>query len=159
MVRLDDAVQILRHVQRELCVIIDVDHCSVGQRPIQPHAYRAVHVLAAAWPHVVLVFVVFILVAHQDANVYLVVSLVDDDLADALRLAEVERHPKLELGDIALAEPERMAETPWVSDRAWRRPLGAPLAVGLRVKFDDRLTGLVGRPPLPPRQPPLRILR
>jgi hypothetical protein len=67
--------------------------------------------------------------------------------------------PKLELGDIALAEPKRAAETLWVSDRASRRPLRAPLAVGLRVKFDNRSTGLGGCPPLPPRQPPLRILR
>jgi hypothetical protein len=159
MVGLDDVVQILRYVQREFLVVVHVDHGSLAERPVQRHTHRAVHVLAAAWPHVVLVFVFFILVSHHDAHVYLVGSLVDDDLAGALRLAEAERDPKLELGDIALAEPKRTAETLWVSDRAWRRPLRAPLAVGLRVKFDDRLTRLVGCPPLPTRQPPLRILR
>jgi hypothetical protein len=79
--------------------------------------------------------------------------------AGALRLAEADRDPKLELGEIALAEPKRAAQTLRVSDRAWRRPVRAPLAVGLGVKFGDRLTGLVGCPPLPSRPPPLRIPR
>ena len=159
MVGLDDVVQILRYVQREFLVVVHVDHGSLAERPFQPHAHRAVHVLVAAWPHVALAFVLFILVAHRDAYVYLVVSLLDDDLAGALRLGDTERDPKLEFGDIALAKPKRAAETPWVSDRAWRRPLRAPLVVGLRVKLDNWLTGLVGCPPLPPRQRLLRRLR
>ena len=157
MVGLDDVVQVLRHVHRELLVVVDIDHGSVAERPIQPHGHRAVHILAAAWLHLVLLFLV--VVTHRDAHIYLVVSLVDDDLAGALTLIEAERDPKLELADIALGEPKRTAETLRVPDRAWRRPLRAPLAVGRRVKFDDRLTGRVGCPSLSARQPPLRKLR
>jgi putative ribosome biogenesis GTPase RsgA len=107
MVGLDDPVQVLRQEQREFLVVVHVDHGSVAERPIQPHADRAAHVLAAAWPHLVLAFVIFVLVAHEDAHVHLVVSFVDDDMADTLRLTEVERDSKLELGHAALANPER----------------------------------------------------
>jgi hypothetical protein len=81
MIGLDDVVQILRYAQRELLVVVHVDHGSLAERPIQPHAHRAVNVLVAAWPQV-LVFVSFVLVAQHDAHVYVVVSLVDDDLAN-----------------------------------------------------------------------------
>src|SRR6185312_7925448 len=108
---------------------------------------------------VVLILVFVILVAQHDAHVYLVVSLVDDDLANALRLAEAERDAKLEFADTALAESKRTAATLWVPDGAWRCPLRAPLTVGRHVKFDDGLTGLVGCPPLPPRQASLGRLR
>jgi hypothetical protein len=118
MVGLDDVVQILRYVQREFLVVVHVDHGSLPERPIQPHAHRAVHVLVAARPHVVLILVFVVLVAQHDTHVYLVVSLVDDDLSDALRLAEAERDAQLELADTALAEPTRAAATLWVSDGA-----------------------------------------
>jgi hypothetical protein len=80
VVGLDDAVQILRYVERKLLVVVHVNHRSVTERSIEPHAHRAIHVLAAAWGHVVSVFV-----THHDADPYLVVSLIDDDLADALQ--------------------------------------------------------------------------
>src|SRR5207248_7586600 len=80
------------------------------------------------------------------------------DLADALRLGEAERNPKLQLADTALPESKCASNALRVSDRARRRPFRVPLGVGLDVEFDDRLTRLVDRPPLPPRQPPFWIL-
>jgi hypothetical protein len=61
--------------------------------------------------------------------VYLVVSLVDDDPADALGLAEAERDPKLELGDSqrsVVAEKERTAARLRVRRRSAASQLSSP---------------------------------
>ena len=64
---------------------------------------------------------------YENPHVDLVLSLIDDDLAYAI-IATAEQDPKLELGDIPLAKPERVAEVH--RDSIWTgRPLLQPFAV------------------------------
>jgi hypothetical protein len=68
---------------------------------IKPHADRAVHELSRAREVILLV-----IEADEYTHVDHVVGLFDDDLARAM-LVEGERHAKLELTDVSLAEGDR----------------------------------------------------
>lgn len=84
---------------------VEVDHRSITQRPIEPHADWPVKVLAGPPRE----FVTLVIKTDEHSHLDLLVSLVDHDPTDSpIRAAKVDS--KLKFADIALPKPKRMTQ-------------------------------------------------
>lgn len=120
----------IRHIKRQLDILIDPDHLPAVEGLIEVGVNSAVPVVA------VVPVVVTVLPAQDHPNPDGLVILLDDDVAVALGL-DSDKGSELEPTRLALAVTHERGGSLWIANRALRCPYRAPCRMGVVVPFLD----------------------